>query len=101
MLSLSLVVASIQGQQKSASMWLKKSKVRVGLGYMLLNHLIRDSEDNDLWTLEAGIFHENTVSINLHKSCGFREVCRREKFGNLNGKWRDVLLMERRSTVVL
>lgn len=72
-----------------------------GLGYMLLSQLIKDSEVNELWTLEAGIFPENIASINLHKRCGFREVGRRDKLGKLDGKWRDVLLLERRSTVVL
>jgi phosphinothricin acetyltransferase len=52
------------------------------------------------WTIQAGIFPENRVSLALVKKCGFREVGRRERLGNLHGVWRDVLLLERRSRVV-
>ena len=68
-----------------------------GLGNALLRALIEDSELHNFWTLQAGIFPENNESIALHKSCGFREVGRRERIGHLHGKWRDVLLLERRS----
>jgi L-amino acid N-acyltransferase YncA len=53
-----------------------------------------------MWTLQAGIFPENTASIRLHKSAGFRVVGTRERIGRMNGRWRDVVLMERRSGVV-
>jgi len=68
-----------------------------GVGRVLLKALIEHSEQNGIWTLQAGIFPENTGSITLHKSCGFREVGRREKIGQLKGVWRDVVLLERRS----
>lgn len=68
-----------------------------GVGRALLPALIEQSEQNGIWTLQAGIFPENAPSIALHKSCGFREVGRREKIGKLNGVWRDVVLLERRS----
>jgi len=68
-----------------------------GIGKGLLSALIEQSEQNGIWTLQAGIFPENTASITLHKSCGFREVGRREKIGQLKGVWRDVILLERRS----
>ena len=71
-----------------------------GIGRALLNRLIEESELNGIWTLQAGIFPENTASVNLHLECGFREVGRRASLGNLNGVWRDVLLLERRSKVV-
>jgi L-amino acid N-acyltransferase YncA len=71
-----------------------------GVGKALLGALVEESERQCIWTLQAGIFHENTASIALHKSCGFREVGRRERIGQLNGVWRDVLLLERRSEVV-
>ena len=71
-----------------------------GVGKGLLSALIEQSEQNGIWTLQAGIFPENAASIALHKSCGFREVGRREKIGQLNGVWRDVILLERRSRVV-
>jgi L-amino acid N-acyltransferase YncA len=68
-----------------------------GVGRALLKALIEHSEQNGIWTLQAGIFPENTASLALHKSCGFREVGRREKIGQLKGVWRDVILLERRS----
>ncbi len=77
----------------------KKSRGK-GLGHALLNKLIVDSEANGFWTLEAGIFPENTASIHLHQRCGFRIVGSREKLGKLNEKWRDVLLLERRSPII-
>ena len=72
-----------------------------GVGKALLSALIQHSETEGIWTLQAGIFPENTSSIDLHKSCGFREVGVRQKIGELRGVWRDVLLLERRSTVVM
>lgn len=71
-----------------------------GAGSLLLNALIRASEENGIWTLQAGIFKENLASLALHQKCGFRVVGLREKIGQLNGIWRDVYLLERRSTVV-
>jgi len=71
-----------------------------GIGVALLKNLIELSENKGIWTLQAGIFPENEISINLHKKCGFRIVGVREKIGKMNGIWRDVVLMERRSKLV-
>jgi L-amino acid N-acyltransferase YncA len=71
-----------------------------GIGKALLRALIEVSEKNGVWTLQAGIFPENVASLALVKSCGFREVGRRQRIGRLDGRWRDVLLMERRSNNV-
>ena len=71
-----------------------------GIGKSLLNSLIEASELSGVWTLQAGIFPENTASIALHKSCGFREVGIRTRIGQLKGRWRDVLLLERRSLFI-
>jgi len=71
-----------------------------GIGKALLTSLIQASEAKGTWTLQAGIFPENAASIALHKSCGFREVGVRKKIGSLKGIWRDVLLLERRSTTL-
>ena len=68
-----------------------------GVGKALLNALVAQSEENGIWTLQAGIFPENRASIALHKTSGFREVGLREKIGQLGGAWRDVVLLERRS----
>lgn len=70
-----------------------------GIGSTLLAHLITASEAEGIWTLQAGIFPENTASIHLHTSAGFRIVGTRERLGSMNGRWRDVVLLERRSSV--
>ena len=71
-----------------------------GVGRALLAALITESEQNGLWTLQAGIFPENAASVHLHEANGFRQVGRRERIGQLRGQWRDTLLLERRSAVV-
>jgi len=71
-----------------------------GIGKTLLAALITESEAAGFWTLQAGIFPENIASIELHKKLGFRIVGRREKLGQMDGRWRDVLLLERRSVAV-
>lgn len=71
-----------------------------GVGRRLLDALVAESERAGFWTLQAGIFPENAASLALHARCGFRIVGRRERIGQLHGRWRDVLLLERRSAVV-
>ncbi|ADB39928.1 GCN5-related N-acetyltransferase [Spirosoma linguale DSM 74] len=71
-----------------------------GVGQQLLNRLIADSEEKNLWTLQASILRENTASIALHKRCGFREIGYHERIGKRAGIWRDILLLERRSPTV-
>ena len=71
-----------------------------GVGRQLMARLIAESEAADIWTLQAGIFPENAGSIALHQDAGFRIVGQRERLGQMNGRWRDVVLMERRSAVV-
>lgn len=68
-----------------------------GLGTLLLQSLVEQSERCGVWTLQAGIFPENVPSVALHESCGFREVGLRQRLGQRGGTWRDVLLLERRS----
>ncbi len=70
-----------------------------GIGRALLEELIERAETAGIWTLQAGIFPENKASIRLHLGCGFRLVGVRERIGELDGVWRDVLLLERRSPV--
>lgn len=75
-----------------------------GVGNALLRELIKASEAEGIWTLQAGVFPENTPSVILHERHGFRVVGRRDRlgkmtFGPLAGRWRDVLLLERRSGV--
>lgn len=71
-----------------------------GLGRELLGELVERSERAGYWTLSAGVFPENQASLRLHRACGFREVGVRERLGELGGVWRDVVLLERRSTLV-
>ena len=71
-----------------------------GVGRALLSALVAASEHEGIWTLQAGIFPENEASVALHARCGFRTVGRRERLGQMDGVWRDVLLMERRSDAV-
>jgi L-amino acid N-acyltransferase YncA len=70
---------------------------RRGVGRALLTELVKRSEEAGIWTLQAGMFSENMGSLRLHEGCGFRLVGRRERIGQLNGVWRDTLLLERRS----
>jgi L-amino acid N-acyltransferase YncA len=71
-----------------------------GVGRALLEQLISATEAAGLWTIETGIFPENKASVALHERCGFRVVGVRKRLGQLDGVWRDVLLLERRSGVV-
>ena len=71
-----------------------------GVGRQLLAALVSASEQHGIWTLQAGIFPENTTSISIHAGAGFREVGRRERIGQLHGVWRDTVLLERRSAIV-
>lgn len=71
-----------------------------GVGRMLLDELVRRSELAGYWTLAAGVFPENEASRRLHEACGFREVGVRRGIGESRGVWRDVVWLERRSTLV-
>ena len=68
-----------------------------GVGRALLERLVASADDAGLWTLQAGVFPENEPSLALHRRCGFRVVGTRERIGRLDGVWRDVVLLERRS----
>jgi L-amino acid N-acyltransferase YncA len=71
-----------------------------GVGKQLLQQLIFESEKNNFWTLQAGIFPENGASIKIHVDCGFRIIGTREKIGEMNSVWRDTLFLERRSKTI-
>jgi phosphinothricin acetyltransferase len=68
-----------------------------GVGGALLQALIESTETAGIWTLQSGIFPENTASLRLHERKGFRVVGIRERIGRHHGRWRDVVLVERRS----
>jgi L-amino acid N-acyltransferase YncA len=69
-----------------------------GVGRALLTQLTGRAESTGIWTVQAGIFPENTASVALHQACGFRTVGLRERLGQRDGVWRDVLLLERRGS---
>ena len=71
-----------------------------GIGRALLEALVASAEAGGIWTIQTGIFPENEASVRLHEAVGFRVVGRRERLGQLDGVWRDVLFLERRSPVV-
>ena len=71
-----------------------------GVGRALLKALVASAEAAGIWTLQAGVFPENEASVRLHERAGFRVVGRRERLARLDGVWRDVLLLERRSPLV-
>jgi phosphinothricin acetyltransferase len=72
-----------------------------GCGRQLLDRLIASAEAAGIWTIQSGIFPENTASLALHQAAGFRVVGTRERIGQHHGRWRDVILIERRSRAVL
>lgn len=67
-----------------------------GVGRALLTGVIESARDGGLWTLQAGIFPDNIASLELHRRLGFRVVGVRERIGQLDGVWRDVVLLELR-----
>ncbi|GAA1650801.1 GNAT family N-acetyltransferase [Actinoplanes couchii] len=71
-----------------------------GIGRALLDTLITATENAGIWTVQSGIFPENTASLALHAACGFRTVGTRTRVGRHHGTWRDVILVERRSTLI-
>jgi phosphinothricin acetyltransferase len=71
-----------------------------GIGSALLRALISSTEAAGVWTIQSGIFPENTSSLALHQKTGFRVIGTRERIGRHHGVWRDVVLIERRSPAV-
>ena len=82
------------------SIYVSTSAQGKGIGQKLLAQLVLESEKSNIWMLQAAIFPENVGSLATHKNNDFRQLGVREKFGKMNGIWRDVVLMERRSKVV-
>ncbi len=90
----------VYGGVAEVSVYVSDSARGKGVGEFLLKKLIEISEENNIWTLQSGIFRENIASHKLHLKCGFREVGYKEKVGQLHGMWKDNVLLERRSKVV-
>ncbi|MFD9064592.1 GNAT family N-acetyltransferase [Kitasatospora purpeofusca] len=72
----------------------------LGVAGLLLDALIGSTEAAGIWTIQSGVFPENTASLALHARAGFRVIGTRERIGRHHGRWRDVVLIERRSPVV-
>ncbi len=90
----------VYGGVAEVSIYISSSARGKGIGKELLQNLIENSESNQFWTLQAGIFPENKASIKIHEENGFRIIGTREKIGQMNGGWRDTVIMERRSNKV-
>ncbi|MDG4797894.1 GNAT family N-acetyltransferase [Micromonospora sp. WMMD1082] len=71
-----------------------------GVARLLLDALIDSTDAAGIWTIQSGVFPENVASLALHRRAGFRVVGTRERVGRQHGRWRDVVLLERRSPVV-
>ncbi|MGW1138459.1 N-acetyltransferase family protein [Streptomyces zhihengii] len=71
-----------------------------GVGLALLEALLASTDAAGIWTVQSGIFPENTASLALHQRAGFRVIGTRERIGRHHGAWRDVVLVERRSPVI-
>jgi len=71
-----------------------------GVGSKLIKALINESEQSGIWTLQSGVFPENKESLRLHQKNGFRIIGTRKRIGKMGNRWRDVVLLERRSNVV-
>ncbi|MBG6068174.1 GNAT family N-acetyltransferase [Micromonospora ureilytica] len=71
-----------------------------GVARLLLDALIASTEAAGVWTIQSGVFGENTASLRLHERAGFRVIGVRERVARHHGRWRDVILLERRSPVI-
>lgn len=90
----------VYGGVAEVSVYVATANRGQGVGEVLLRNLIEQSEKIGYWTLQSGIFPENKGSIDLHLKTGFRIIGYREKIGQLEGIWKDNVLMERRSKKV-
>ncbi|AEM70695.1 GCN5-related N-acetyltransferase [Allomuricauda ruestringensis DSM 13258] len=90
----------VYGGVGEVSVYIADKSRGMGVGKLLMQHLIEESEKAGFWTIQSGIFPENTASIKLHKKAGFRYIGKRERVGKIHGVWKDNLLFEKRSNKV-
>ena len=91
----------VYGGVAEVSIYIAEDYRGKSVGWKLMQHLIIESEKADFWMLQSGIMEDNSASISLHEKCGFRQVGYRERIGrDVHGKWRNTVLMEKRSGVV-
>jgi L-amino acid N-acyltransferase YncA len=79
------------------SVYVAESARGRGVGRMLMERLLESADAGGIWTMQTSIFPENKASLALHERVGFRVVGRRERIAELDGVWRDTLLLERRA----
>ena len=79
------------------SVYIDSEFLSKGFGTILLERMIIDSEKKGFWMLQSAVFPENIASLKVHQKLGFRVVGTRERIGQLNGVWKDIVLLERRS----
>ncbi|MGQ3676894.1 GNAT family N-acetyltransferase [Tenacibaculum discolor] len=79
------------------SVYVKLGVLGKGIGSLLMDAVVKSSENNGIWTLYSSLFPENEASVKLHVKYGFRKIGYREKIAELDGVWRDTVLYERRS----
>ncbi|NJB71779.1 phosphinothricin acetyltransferase [Saonia flava] len=87
----------VYGGVAEVSVYVATNSRGLSIGKLLMERLIEESENQGFWTLQSGIFPENTASIKLHEKMGFRYIGKRERVGKLAGSWKDNLLFEKRS----
>ncbi|UCE92566.1 MAG: N-acetyltransferase [Flavobacteriaceae bacterium] len=90
----------VYGGVAEVSVYVAANARGLGVGKILMKRLIAESESEGFWTLQAGIFPENKNSIRLHEKSGFRIIGYRERIGQLDGVWKDNILLERRSSKI-
>ncbi len=90
----------VYGGVAEVSVYIATKNRGKGIGKLLMEHLILESEKAGYWTLQSGIFPENLGSIKLHEKVGFRYIGKRERVGKIKGVWKDNLLFEKRSQIV-
>ncbi|WP_108424039.1 GNAT family N-acetyltransferase [Flagellimonas amoyensis] len=90
----------VYGGVGEVSIYISAQSRGKGIGRLLMERLIEESEKAGFWTIQSGIFPENSDSIKLHEKMGFRYIGKRERIGKIYGVWKDNLLFERRSSTV-
>ena len=90
----------VYGGVAELSVYVSKRARGRGIGKKLVDKVVEESEQNGIWTIQSSIFPQNKASYALHLKCGFREIGYKEKVGQLDGRWYDNILFEKRSKII-
>ena len=82
------------------SVYVSSNHLGRGIGNILMAALVEASEENGIWSLYSSIFPENEATFRLHLRHGFRQVGIRERIAQQQGRWRNTMILERRSTSI-